>query len=158
FMISLKKLFKNKLFLVILFIFISFLTLYFIFILNQPKYKIIYYNVNTNIAESLFEIKPIKIETFYVNNSYTINFYKYYFSSKEDAEKYFNKVMEWVKNFNITKIENIKIMNYDAVVFYSDISENIGVIVKNENKLLFINIKNLEKDIEVIKWFLKNYF
>ncbi|MEM4758052.1 MAG: hypothetical protein QW184_02810, partial [Nanopusillaceae archaeon] len=78
-MISLKKLFKNKLFLVILFISISFLTLYFIFILNQPKYKIIYYNVNTNIAESLFEIKPIKIETFYVNNSYTINFYKYYF-------------------------------------------------------------------------------
>ncbi|MEM5820583.1 MAG: hypothetical protein QW678_03025 [Candidatus Aenigmatarchaeota archaeon] len=157
-MISLKKLFKNKLFLVILFISISFLTLYFIFILNQSKYKIIYYNVNTNIAESLFEIKPIKIETFYINNSYTINFYKYYFSNKEDTEKYFNKIIEWIKAFNNTKIENIKIMNYNATIIYSNDFENIGVIVKNENKLLFINIKNFEKDIEIIKWFLKNYF
>ncbi|MEM5820676.1 MAG: hypothetical protein QW678_03525 [Candidatus Aenigmatarchaeota archaeon] len=157
-MIPLRKLLKNKLFLIIFFISISFLTLYFIFILNQPKYKIIYYNVDTNITESLFEIKPIKIETFYINNSYTINFYKYYFSNKEDTEKYFNKIIEWSKNFNITKIENIKIMNYNATIIYSNNFENIGVIVKNENKLLFINIKNFEKDIEVIKWFLKNYF
>ncbi|MEM4620997.1 MAG: hypothetical protein QW607_12400 [Desulfurococcaceae archaeon] len=160
-MVQFKELFKNKnkLFLVIFLTSISLLTLYFIFILNQPKYKIVYHHVETNTTESLFKIKPIKMEVFTIdNNYYILYFFKYYFSSKEDVEEVSNEIIEWVKNFNNTKIENIKIMNYNAVVFYSDISENIGVMIKKENKLLTINIKNLEKDIEVIKWFLKNYF
>ncbi|MBU5682694.1 MAG: hypothetical protein KQA34_03225 [Candidatus Aenigmarchaeota archaeon] len=159
-MVQFKELFKNKnkLFLVIFLTSISLLTLYFIFILNQPKYEIVLYHVETNITEGLFGVDVIKAETFYIKSSHILNFYKYYFSSEEDANKVFNRIIEFAENLNNIKIENIKIMNYNAVVFYSDIRENIGVMIKKENKLLTINIKNLEKDIEVIKWFLKNYF
>lgn len=142
----------NKLILLALFfIFLSFILFYYF---SQPKYKIVYYREEKGNVTINNKIIEYFVKTFYVNNSYVNEFYVYYFKNEEDKNYYLDYIFELAKRENISfKDINIKNLKGKYLEIQNEsMKNNKGLIIEKQNILIFVNIKNFEKDIDKVKW------